>query len=471
MLKASKLLLLPIAVAILIAGCAQNHDETGMVTGPNLSAAYVPAAGDAVTSATLYVYVNQISGKEVTAHRITSDWTEGGVTWDNFAGAFDGTTAGSFMSDAYGWKTVDITSLVTGWSDGDFSNYGVLLKQGYQETPRTWMNSRENAANHPYLEVCYSTAGGPVCQQYPALADASIAQNYPTDNFGFVVDLWAGWPSTTDAEKQALLRFDIPALPNPASIGDFVWYDANDNGIQDIGEVGVPGVTVELLDCAGNVLATTLTDANGYYLFANLTPGDYRIHFVLPEGDEFSPMDQGSDDAVDSDADVTTGLTACTTLDAGENDMTWDAGIFSPPPPGGCTYTIGYWKNHGGFGPQPDYVTQFLPIWLGTPGGLKSMDVNSGVIAHDILGQKTYGDPSNGITKLYAQMLGAKLNIAAGASGGAIAATITAADAFLATHNYLDWNSLSKSEKKAVLNWQGKFGNYNEGLIGPGHCD
>lgn len=471
MLKASKLLILPIAVAILIAGCAQNHNETGMVTGPNMSAAYVPTAGDAITSATLYVFVNQFSGREVTAHRITSDWGEGTVTWNNFAGAFDGTATGSFMSDAYGWKTVDVTSLVTGWSGGAFANYGILLKQGYQQTPRTWMNSRENAENHPYLEVCYSTAGGPVCQQYPDLADASIAQNYPTDNFGLLDVIWTGWPSTTDAEKQALLRFDIPVLPNPASIGDFVWYDANDNGIQDAGELGVEGVTVELQDCAGHVLATMLTDATGHYLFGNLTPGDYRIHFVAPEGDEFSPMDQGSDDAVDSDADPTTGLTACTTLDAGENDMTWDAGIFSPPPPGGCTLTIGYWKTHGGFGPQPDYVTQYLPIWLGTSGGAKSMYVNSGVIAHDILTMKTYGDPSNGITKLYAQLLGAKLNIADGANGSAIAGTIAAADSFLATHNYLDWNSLSKTQKKNVLAWMTTADNYNNGLIGPGHCD
>lgn len=470
MSKSIKILLLPVAVAILLTGCSQNPEQTNLGLAPYLAVQYAPAAGDAVTSAVLHVYVSQASGHTITAHRITADWVESVVTWNNFTGAFDGTTQGSFLSDNPGWKTVDITALVQAWSDGDAANFGVLLKQGLLEVPRTWINSRENAENQPMLEVCYATAGGPVCQQYPAIADASLAQNYPDDNMGLIADMFVGWPNVGEAEKQALLRFDLPVLPEPASLGDFVWYDSNQDGIQDAGEVGIPGVTVQLQDCAGQVLATTLTDVNGYYLFSNLTPGDYRVHFVAPEGMDFSPMDQGSDDAVDSDADVTTGLTACTTLESGENDMTWDAGLFSPPM-GGCTLTIGYWKTHGGFGPQPDYVTQYLPIWLGTSGGAKSMNVNSGVIAHDILVMKTYGVPSNGITKLYAQLLGAKLNIAAGASNGAVSSVISAADTFLATHNYLDWASLSKTNQKLVLNWQSTLDNYNNGLIGPGHCD
>lgn len=137
----------------------------------------------------------------------------------------------------------------------------------------------------------------------------------------------------------------------------------------------------------------------------------------------------------------------------------------------GCTFTIGYWKTHAGFGPQADVVTPLLPIWLGTPGGAKSIDVTTAQIAVDILSQNVYGTPSNGITKLYAQLLGAKLNIANGADGSAVASTIAAADAFLATHNFNDWSSLSQAEKNIVLGWQGILDNFNEGIIGPGECD
>lgn len=145
---------------------------------------------------------------------------------------------------------------------------------------------------------------------------------------------------------------------------------------------------------------------------------------------------------------------------------------FSMPdvPHGGCTRTIGYWKNHAGFGPQADVVTPLLPIWLGTALGVKSIDVTTAQIAVDILSQKVYGTPKNGITKLYAQLLGAKLNIASGADFSEIAAAITAADAFLATHNYLDWSSLSKDDKNMVLGWQGLMDDYNEGFVGPAHC-
>ena len=145
--------------------------------------------------------------------------------------------------------------------------------------------------------------------------------------------------------------------------------------------------------------------------------------------------------------------------------------IQGTPPPGGCTRTIGYWKTHAGFGPQADVVTPLLPIWLGTNGGAKSIQVTTAAMAVDFLKQNVYGTQSNGITKLYAQLLGAKLSIASGASDVDVAATIAAADAFLATHNYLDWSSLSKPDKAMVLGWQSTLDNYNNGLIGPVHCD
>ncbi len=114
----------------------------------------------------------------------------------------------------------------------------------------------------------------------------------------------------------------------PGSIGDKVWFDSNENGIQDNGENGIPGITVNLFDCNDAFLGSTTTDNNGNYLFANLTPGDYYVQVVKPNGYEFSPKDNGSVDAVDSDVDLTSGKTTCTTIDAGENDLTWDAGMY-----------------------------------------------------------------------------------------------------------------------------------------------
>ncbi len=56
-------------------------------------------------------------------------------------------------------------------------------------------------------------------------------------------------------------------LYKPITIGNKVWNDINGNGIQELGEQGVPGVKVALIGGSGAVVATTETDADGYYRF------------------------------------------------------------------------------------------------------------------------------------------------------------------------------------------------------------
>lgn len=114
------------------------------------------------------------------------------------------------------------------------------------------------------------------------------------------------------------------------SLGNFVFYDNDKDGIQDNGEAGIGGVSVELYTCADSLITTTVTAANGSYLFQQLMPEDYYVKFILPAGHVFTTADAGSDDAKDSDANVTTGKTACVTIAAGETNLTVDAGMFEP---------------------------------------------------------------------------------------------------------------------------------------------
>jgi hypothetical protein len=141
---------------------------------------------------------------------------------------------------------------------------------------------------------------------------------------------------------------------------------------------------------------------------------------------------------------------------------------------GGCTRTIGYWKTHAGFGPQADVVTPLLPVVLGTPGGPKSVAVTTAATAVQLLsfnGSNNVFAPSNGINKLYAQLLAAKLNGLNGAATTSVAATIAAADAFLATNDSTSWSGLSKAQKNGVLAWMDELDRYNNGLGEAGHCD
>ncbi|MEM8962997.1 MAG: SdrD B-like domain-containing protein, partial [Acidobacteriota bacterium] len=66
--------------------------------------------------------------------------------------------------------------------------------------------------------------------------------------------------------------------PSRATIGDRVWKDTNGDGVEDAGESGISGVTVELLFGA-NVVATTMTDGGGYYSF-EVAPGLYTVRIV-----------------------------------------------------------------------------------------------------------------------------------------------------------------------------------------------
>ena len=71
---------------------------------------------------------------------------------------------------------------------------------------------------------------------------------------------------------------------DPCTVGDYVWYDKDQNGVQDAGETGVEGITVILQRCesgdiwdesAWETVGTTVTDASGKYLFAGIPSGYY----------------------------------------------------------------------------------------------------------------------------------------------------------------------------------------------------
>lgn len=60
-------------------------------------------------------------------------------------------------------------------------------------------------------------------------------------------------------------------------IGDYVFDDLNGNNVQDAQDVGITGATLFLHDHLGNVVATTLSDADGKYEFTGLCEGDYMV--------------------------------------------------------------------------------------------------------------------------------------------------------------------------------------------------
>ncbi|KGA15182.1 hypothetical protein GM51_15520, partial [freshwater metagenome] len=96
--------------------------------------------------------------------------------------------------------------------------------------------------------------------------------------------------------------FDAGIVPSLFAVGNYTWFDADDDGVQDAGELPLAGVAVDLYTAGGELVASAVTDANGFYLFDGLRSGEYFIDFTPPDGYVFTDTDAGSDDTKDSDA-------------------------------------------------------------------------------------------------------------------------------------------------------------------------
>lgn len=157
----------------------------------------------------------------------------------------------------------------------------------------------------------------------------------------------------SSGENKPTLDLGIYLLDDqqPAILGDWVWYDVNANGVQDAGESGVPGVTVNLYRSDGTLVATTKTDIEGYYLFTGLLPGDYYLSFVPAAGYVLTQPNQGDQtiaDVIDSDVDPATGQTAIIRLGVVQTDLTQDAGLLATTPPGSLRGMTWFDANQNG---------------------------------------------------------------------------------------------------------------------------
>jgi large repetitive protein len=153
-------------------------------------------------------------------------------------------------------------------------------------------------------------------------------QTNNTADFG-----WTPAPGTTTTTTTTTTT----VLPGRAALGDTVFFDVNNNDVQDSGDTPVAGALVELRDTNGSLIASVNTDANGKYLFSNLNPGTYSVRVTRPAGSTVVPVtaNVGGDDANDSDG-VTNGVegqqvSGLYTLVAGQTNLTVDFGWKTAP--------------------------------------------------------------------------------------------------------------------------------------------
>ncbi|MEE9326345.1 MAG: IPTL-CTERM sorting domain-containing protein [Cocleimonas sp.] len=174
-----------------------------------------------------------------------------------------------------------------------------------------------------------------------------------SDDQGYVVvPSTGGVAASVGTFSKANAMGDLEALSSPAplQIGNRVWEDSNNNGIQDPGEPGLNGVDVTLTFPGGLTTTTTTATVNGVdgvYLFND---GDLTGGVDIPRNTDgtisvstsatltdasagsLTLQNQGATNT-DSNPDPTTGTFSITTGSDGENDHTFDIGYSAVPPP------------------------------------------------------------------------------------------------------------------------------------------
>ena len=144
-------------------------------------------------------------------------------------------------------------------------------------------------------------------------------------------------PSSSDATNEPTLSMGL--------IGGYAFFDADNNGMRYPDTTVEPSMTnidVELFSCGSTasnfkddyLLAVAETNAEGLYIFRNLTSGYYRVNVISPDEYVFSSVWSGNlengqltDPNADSTVDPDTGSTPCFQFIRGNTELFWSLGL------------------------------------------------------------------------------------------------------------------------------------------------
>ncbi len=98
-----------------------------------------------------------------------------------------------------------------------------------------------------------------------------------------------GYISTTDNRVDVTVGPGVAATANfgdipEGTVSGVVFTDTNGNGVQDAGEKGIGGVTVNLLNNQDVVIGSMTTTGDGIFLFTNIPDGTYTVEELYPSG-------------------------------------------------------------------------------------------------------------------------------------------------------------------------------------------
>lgn len=193
-------------------------------------------------------------------------------------------------------------------------------------------------------------------------------------------DLTPGGGSICGDMDQDGVLFAVDICDTCINIGDYVWIDYNENGLQDANEIGLHNIPVvlmapgpdEIFDTPDDIMVDyRLTNHSGYYLFTCVSPGDYRICVTeLPPDFYFTAKNIGNNDFIDSDVDTLTGCTDPFTIVKDQADnLSFDIGVIAECLDLDFGGVIGY-NQIICAGTMPDTIIELVPA----SGGLGEIE-------------------------------------------------------------------------------------------------
>ena len=124
--------------------------------------------------------------------------------------------------------SVDITPLVQGWVNGDYPNYGLLLKESIHNYTDYYSSEYPDPDMWPRVEICHSkgsvTRCGVISDKSYGIEDTFVSELEPSMVGGYYELLCTG--NVGGGEKQTLLQWDLcVAEPQTCYFCCFVWHD------------------------------------------------------------------------------------------------------------------------------------------------------------------------------------------------------------------------------------------------------
>ncbi len=239
-----------------------DNDNSGLLDGSEVG----------IDGVKVVLYKADAAGKATGAPLATETTTAGGYY------RFDDLAAGDYV------VVVDAMNFTAGMP---LAGYISSTGAGQEADANLNVDKNDNGIDTP-IATGQPGAGG--------ITSSMVTLGGLTDEPALETDVQAARPETA-IDKRSNLTVDF-GFNKRYELGNRVFFDSNNDGIMNPGETGVTAVKVSLYkaDAAGKpvcaAIATDTTDANGYYLFENLLPGNY---IVVVDGTNFAvggPLDE-----------------------------------------------------------------------------------------------------------------------------------------------------------------------------------